>query len=146
MSRIQGQKRPVFVTVIVVVNALGWLTTEGVWVYFHTTGQIPPIDPAHSYWERSYVGLVHGFTVADAVWSNLTLLASIVGLWRMRSWGWTAALMANTIWVYSMTFTLVRDMYVGLTAGTIFFLFFAAFAMVSTVYLWRTRRWFWHEP
>jgi hypothetical protein len=146
MSRIQARKRPVFATVIVPVNALGWLATEGVRVYFHTTGQIPPIDPAHSYWERSYVGLVHGFTVADAVWSNLTLLASVVGLWRMRPWGWTAALRANTIWVYSMTFTLVRDLYVGLTAGTVFFLFFATFAMVSTVYLWETRRRFWQEP
>lgn len=132
-----------FVTVIVVVNALGWLTTEGIWAYFHATGQIPSIDAGRSYWERSYIGLVNRFTVADAVWSNLTLLGSIVGLWRMRSWGWTAALMANTIWIYSMTFTLVRDLHIGLTAGTAFFLFFAAFAIVSTAYLWARRDLFW---
>lgn len=57
--------------------------------------------------------------------------------------GW---LMANTIWVYSMTFTLARDLYVGLTTGTVVFLFFAVFALASTAYLWVRRTWFWQEP
>jgi hypothetical protein len=65
---------------------------------------------------------------------------------RMRARGWTAALMANSIWIYSLTFTLVRDLHVGLTAGTVFFLAFALFAMVSTAYLWVRRSWFWPEP
>jgi hypothetical protein len=108
---------------------VGWLTTEGIWAYLHFTGQIPPVSAMGSFWERSYIGLVNGFTVADAVWSNLTLLFSIIG-------GWTAAIMANTIWFYSMTFTFVRDLMVGLTGATVFFLFFMAFAAVSTVYLW----------
>lgn len=136
-------KRPKLVTLIVIVNILGWLTTEGVWVYFHLTGQIPHPSSGANYWEQSYFGLVHGFTIADAVWSNLSLLFSIIGLWRMKSWGWAAALMANTIWLYSMTFSLVRDIYIGLTAGTAFFLIFAIFAVFSTIYLWKKRRLFW---
>jgi len=66
-------------------------------------------------------------------------------LWKIKPWGWTAAMMANTIWLYSMTFTLVRDLYIQLTAGTIFFLFFAGFAIFSTIYLWIKRDWFWKE-
>lgn len=135
--------RPGLVTAIVAVNVLGWISTEGVWVYFHMTDQIPSVASMASYWERAYIGLVNGFTVADAIWSNLFLLVSIVGLWRMTTWGWTAALMANTIWLYSMTFTLVRDLAIGLTGGTVFFLVFAAFAVFSTVYLWMRRDLFW---
>lgn len=137
------KQRPTMITVIVLVNILGWLTTEGVWVYLHFAGQIPPLAPGMSYWERSYIGLVNGFTAADAIWSNLALLFSIIGLWRMRAWGWTAALMANTIWLYSMTFTLVRDLMVGMTGTTVFFLFFMAFAAFSSVYLWLKRELFW---
>ena len=136
-------KRPTTVTVIVIVNLIGWLTTEGIWVFLHLTGQIPAIESMGSFWEKSYIGLVNGFTVADAVWSNLTLLISIIGLWKMKDWGWTAAMMANTIWFYSMTFTLVRDIATGLTPATIFFSFFMAFATFSTVYLWKNRKFFW---
>lgn len=137
------QKRPLGVTVIVIVNLIGWLTTEGIWVFLHLSGQIPAVESMGSFWERSYIGLVNGFTVADAVWSNLTLLLSIFGLWKMKDWGWTAALMANTIWFYSMTFTLVRDAATGLTSATVFFSFFLLFAAYSTGYLWKNRRLFW---
>jgi hypothetical protein len=142
-SLVAPHKRPRVVTVIVMINLLGWLTTEGLWVYLHMTGQIPPIAQMQSFFERSYIGLVLGFTVADLLWSNLLLLASIVGLWRMRSWGWTAALMANTIWVYAMTVTLVRDIMVTWTAGMLFFLSFAVFALLSSSYLWWQRSLFW---
>lgn len=137
--------RPPVVTAIVIINILGWFATEGVWVYFHLSGQIPPVSSGGSYFERAYFGLVNGFTAADAVWSNLFLLASIIGLWRMKPWGWTAAMMANTIWLYSMTFTLVRDLLTSLTAGTVFFLVFAVFAAFSTVYLWLRRALFWNQ-
>jgi len=61
----------------------------------------------------------------------------------MNPWGWTAAVMAKTIWLYSMIFSLVRDAFPSLTAGTVFFLFFAAFAVFITDYLWQKRRLFW---
>lgn len=141
-KRKSSVERPSMVTVIVIVNIIGWFTTEGIWVYLHLTGQIPPIESANSYWEMAYIGLINGFTTADAIWSNLSLLFSIIGLWRMKAWGWLAAIMANTIWLYSMTFSLVRDLYIGLTPATAFFLIFAVFAGFSTVYLWKERHLF----
>jgi hypothetical protein len=137
--------RPVIVTLIVFVNIFGWLTTEGVWVYLHASGQIPPASGMENYFSRAYIGLVNGFTIADAIWSNLTLLLSIFGLWKMKDWGWITAMMANTIWFYSMTFTFVRDLTTGLTGFTVFFLFFMAFAMFSSIYLWKNRRLFWDK-
>lgn len=139
------RKRPTGVTIIAVVNILGWLTTEGLWVVLHITGQIPTVSSMNSYFEKSYIGLVNGFTISDLIWSNLTLLLSIIGLWKMKSWGWTAALMANTIWLYTMTFSLVRDLFITLTGTTVFFLSFALFALISTVYLWSRRELFWQE-
>lgn len=139
------RKRTTGITVIVLVNVLGWFTTEGIWAFLHLTGQIPTATSMGSYWEKAYIGLVNGFTVADFIWSNLFLILSIVGLWQMRNWGWTAAMMANTIWFYSMTFTLVRDLVIGLTGATILFLFFMAFAAFSTVYLWLKRELYWGE-
>jgi len=144
-NRERSVSRPSLVSVIVIVNSIGWIATLGVWIYFHLAGMIPSIESMNSYWERAYIGSVHGFSIADVVWSNIFLLASIIGLWNMRSWGWTAALMANTIWIYSMTVTLVRDMHTMLTEGTLFFLFFAVFALFSTVYLWIRRDLFWKE-
>lgn len=135
--------RPLTVTVIVVVSAFGWLATEGYWLYLHLTEQIPAITETMSYWERSYLGLARGFAAADLIWSNLALVVSVIGLWRMRAWGWTAAMMANTIWIYTSTFTLVRDLYVGITGGMVFFLAFALFAVWATVVLWRERARFW---
>jgi len=146
MKSKKTKERPAIITIIVVINILGWIATEGVWVYFHLSGQIPEISSANTYWEQAYIGLINGFTAADAIWSNLSLLFSIIGLWRMKAWGWTAAMMANTIWLYSMTFTLVRDLYTQLTAGTIFFLFFAGFAIFSIIYLWIKRDLFWRGP
>lgn len=99
----------------------------------------------NSYWERVYIKLIQGFTTADAIWSTLFLLVSIIGLWKMKEWGRTAAFMANTIWFYSMTFTLVRNLTTGLTGPTIFSLFFMAFAAFSTVYLWIHRGLFWKQ-
>lgn len=63
--------RPPLVSFIVFVNLIGWITTLGVWVYFHLAGKIPSVDSMNSYWERAYIGVVYGFTVADAVWSNI---------------------------------------------------------------------------
>ncbi|MCR4436563.1 MAG: hypothetical protein QHH06_12170 [Clostridiales bacterium] len=136
-------KRPLGVTVIVIFNILGWITTEGMWLYLHATRQIPEIASMNSFWEKSYIGLVNGFTVADAIWSNLTLLLAIFGLWKMKPWGWTAAMMANAIWVYTMTCTMVRDLSVKITFGLIFFSIFALGALASTAYLWHKRSRFW---
>lgn len=136
-------KRPAGVNAIIIFGILGWITTEGLWAYLHITHQIPAIASMNSYWEKSYIGLVNGFTMADAIWSNITILASIIGLWKMKTWGWTAAMMSNTIWVYTMTYTMVRDIMVKVTFGMVFFSVFALGAMVSTVYLWQKRRLFW---
>jgi hypothetical protein len=77
--------------------------------------------------------------VADAARSNATLLVSIIGLIKMKPWGWVPAFMATTIWLYTMTFALVRDLHTEITLGTLFLLPFAAFAVFSTVYLWIRR-------
>lgn len=139
MEKRSSNKRPLMVTLIVIINAMGWLATIGLWLFLRVTQVVPRVEDMNSYWEKSYVGLINGFQVADFLWSNLALLISLIGLWKMRFWGWVAAIMANTIWIYSMTFTLVRDIYVQITYGMVFFLFFAFFSFYSTYYLLKHR-------
>lgn len=138
-------KRPLGVNVVIIFSILGWITTEGMWLYLHLTSQIPSVASMHSYFEKSYIGLVNGFTAADAILSNLTILLSIIGLWKMKPWGWTSAMMVNAIWVYTMIFTLVRDLMVEITFGMVFFSVFAVGAIIITIYLWRKRSLFWNE-
>ena len=138
-----SSKRPLGVTIVAGVNALGWFATLGFWLALHLEQRIPVQAAATSYWEHAYVGTIRGFAVADSLWSNALLLASVVGLWSLRPWGWTTALMANAIWIYSMTVAIVRDLLTQVTAGMVFFVPFALFALGSSVYLWRQRQRFW---
>lgn len=131
--------RPAAVVAIVVVAAVGWVTTVSPWVWVHLSDQLPAPSVGASYWERSFLGLVRGLATVDAIWSNLFLAAGAIGLCRMRAWGWTAMLMGNAIWLYTATFTVMRDLYVGVTDATLFFLPFTLFALGSSVYLWRRR-------
>lgn len=81
-----------------------------------------------------------GFLVADLIWAVPMLIISIPGLIKLSTWGWTAAQMANILWMYSLTSVWVRDLYIGLiNPGDYIFLPFALFSVWSTYYLWLNR-------
>jgi hypothetical protein len=93
--------------------------------------------------ERANAATTYGFGISDLVWSLPLLFLSCVGLWRLRSWGWTAAQMTNALWVYSMTVVLIRDFYTTLSPGGMLFTPFAIIAVWATYYLWKHRELFW---
>ena len=134
-----AELRPVGVSVIVVITLVGWLGMAVFWATLYVTDRIPSFDAVTTQWERSFVALVYGFSAADWVWTQLLSLAAIVGLWRLRAWGWTAAMMLNALWVYIMTFRLVHDLVAGVALGTAVFGLFGVYCLVATFYLWRKR-------
>nr|WP_319391480.1 hypothetical protein [uncultured Cohaesibacter sp.] len=81
-----------------------------------------------------------GIGVADILWSVPMLLVGSIGLARMRPLGWLCAQMANGLYVYSMTFILIRD---GLTGdfkpGSCLFMPFTLFAFWAAWVLWSQR-------
>jgi hypothetical protein len=134
-SSSQGEGCLLGVRIIIAITALGWVSTVGFWVLLYATSQIPSMAEMNSFWETQYGGLIRGFTVADCIWVTLLSLGTIAGPLRMKLWGWTAAMMINATWWYTSTYTLVRDLMVEITMGMVFFLFFAMYAGIVTVYL-----------
>ena len=92
---------------------------------------------------RAAAAFTFGFGVADLLWSVPFLVLGTVGLLRLRLWGWSGALAANVLYVYSLTVLVTRDVAIGaLSPGTVLFLPFTLFGFGSTAYLLAHRRLF----
>ncbi|MBN1824916.1 MAG: hypothetical protein JW958_01535 [Candidatus Eisenbacteria bacterium] len=133
--------RPRAVTVIAVVNGVAGIVTFLFWalVYARLFRGAPIEDPAI----RASASGTLGFLVGDLVWAVPLLFAAAAGVRRLRVWGRDAALMANVLWVYSMTVIWVRDLHAGsVSPGALLFTPFAIFAVWATAYLWKKRNLF----
>jgi hypothetical protein len=120
---------------IISVNCIAAVVTLIFWVLvifrlFMKSGNELSIDTASK-------ASTLGFLVADLIWAVPILILSIPGLLRLNSWGWIATQMANILWVYSLTASWTRDIYIGIiNPGNILFLPFAIFSIWSVYYLW----------
>ncbi len=133
--------RPWGVTLIAIVNAIATVITLAFWLLvwqrlFHTA--LPTTL------DRTAAASTLGFMIADLIWAVPLLITSVPGLWRLQAWGWTTAQLANILWIYPLTATWTRDLYLGsLSPGNAIFLPFALFAVWTTIYLWQIRHLFW---
>jgi hypothetical protein len=132
--------RPSGVGFLAIVNLVAFVVTIAFWalVFF---GRLVPLPgtltvPA----ERANAAVTYGFLIGDVVYSAPLLVLAGVGLWRLRTWGWLAAQMANILWVYSMTVVLLRDYYTAWSPGGLLFIPFALVAAGAIPYLWARRR------
>jgi len=132
-------KRTAAITFLAVVNGIAFVVTIFFWgvVYFKNIVPLPGELVGAA--ERANAATTYGFLVGDILWSAPLLCLATVGLWRQRFWGWTAAQMANTLWVYSMTIIWMRDAHTAASPGTYLFTPFALVAVWATYYLWHHR-------
>ena len=135
--------RPLAVSIIAVINAFGLIVTIAFWLLVMLKHLVPAPGSLGSFLERANAATTFGFLVGDVVWSVPLLFLAAFGLWRMRFYGWTAAQMANALWVYSLTVIWVRDVYTTASPGGVLFLPFAFAAIWATLVLWRKRALFW---
>lgn len=127
--------RPSGVTFLCVVNGSAALLTLLFWMMVLKRLYFP--DAPDSGLDRGSMGSTLGFLVADLAWALPGLVATAVGLWRMRAWGWLMAQMMNALWIYSLTAVWVRDLYLhAITPGGILFLPFVPFSIWAIFYLW----------
>ncbi|MDM7925538.1 MAG: hypothetical protein QUS35_05930 [bacterium] len=130
--------RPGPVTLIAAVNAAGFFFSILFWAFvafrLYFSHAAPAVmDPATA-------ASTFGFLVADCVVALPLLLIGWVWLLRMSFFGWTAAQMANVLWVYALLAVWARDLHAGrLSPGSFVFLPFAFFAVWAFLYLWRKR-------
>ncbi len=131
-------KRPSGVTVIIIVNIIASVITIIFWYLvsrrlFGSNGNQIQLD-------KFSAGSTFGFMIADIIFAVPVLIISIPGLRKMRFYGWTAAQMANILWLYSLTAVLIRDLYSSMVSpGSLLFLPFALFSVWGIIYLWKKR-------
>ncbi len=130
--------RPGPVTLIAAVNAAGFFFSILFWAFVAFRLYLPSATPAVM--DPATAASTFGFLVADCVVALPLLLIGWVGLLRMSFPGWTAAQLANVLWVYALLAVWARDLQLGrLSPGSVWFLPFTVFAVWSCLYLWKKR-------
>jgi hypothetical protein len=137
--------RPRAISVIAAINAIGCFVTIAFWLLVLVKRLVPSPGGLGTLLERANAATTYGFLLGDFVWSVPLLLLAAVGLWRMRFYGWTAAQMANALWVYSLTVIWTRDAYTSPSPGGILFLPFALASIWAAYILWKYRSLFWRS-
>jgi hypothetical protein len=120
------------------VNALGAILTPVFWGLVFL--RLFAVDTLPAGLDAGSLSSTFGFMIGDLVWAEAALIVSIVGLLRMRPWGWLAAQIVNALWLYSMTVIWCRDIHGGeISPGALLFLPFVPFSIWALFHLWRVR-------
>ncbi|MBN2383513.1 hypothetical protein JXQ70_11575 [bacterium] len=128
------------VTFLSIVNAVAFFITLIFWGMVYITGMVPFPGDVVNMAERGKAAVTYGFMLCDLIYSTPLLLLAWLGLWKLKSWGWLAAQMANALWLYSMTLILFRDAYTAISPGGLLFLPFALISLWALPYLWLKRQ------
>ena len=136
-------RRPVGVTILAVINGIALCLTLLFWGTVAFKKLVPFPSDLIIVAERANAAVTWGFLFGDMVLSAPLLFLAAWGLWRPSSIGWTAAQMANVLWVYSMIVVLMRDAFTVMSPGGMLFLPFALVAVWGIFYLWKERVLFW---
>lgn len=142
ISNTRQGKRPLGITVIVLINGIATILTLFFWLLIYIRVFSKTIEEPVF---RAIASSTLGFLVADIFLAVPLLILSCLGLWKLCDWGWLFAQMANIVWIYSIAVVLIRDIYIGkLSPGLLLFLPFALFTIWAIAYLWYARSYFWH--
>jgi len=133
------------VAFLAAVNAIALVVTVLFWLAVWVERLVPAPGGLTNRIERANAATTYGFMAGDLIWSVPLLLLAALGLRRRKFWGWTAAQMANVLWIYSMTVIWIRDGYSSISPGAVLFTPFAAVAFWALGYLWKNRGLF-REP
>lgn len=127
-------------TFLSIVNGIAFVITILFWGLVFFRHLVPSPWELSSLADRANSAVTYGFMMGDVLYSAPLLLMACLGLWRLTSWGWLAAQMANALWIYSMTVILFRDVFTILSPGGLLFIPFTLIAMWGIPYLWVRRR------
>lgn len=133
------RRRPLAISIVALINWVGLVITIAFWLLILLKRVVPAPGSLDALLERANAATTYGFMVGDVIWSVPLLLLAGLGLWRMRLYGWTAAQMANALWVYSLTVIWFRDAYTTVSPGGVLFLPFGVAAIWATIVLWKYR-------
>lgn len=124
---------------LAVWNAIAFAFTLLFWSTVALSGRVPGPWSTTGLLERGASATTWGFLLADLAYSLPLLLLAAMGLRKHAAWGWLCAQIANSLWIYSMSVILFRDMFTRFTPGSVLFLPFLLVALASFPYLWKVR-------
>jgi hypothetical protein len=127
-------------TFLALVNAAAFFITVIFWGAVFFMRLVPLPGDMETLTERANSAVTYGFFIGDIIYSAPLLALAWIGIWKLKSWGWMAAQMANALWIYSMTVILLRDAYAGFTPGGILFTPFMIISIWAIPYLWKHRK------
>jgi hypothetical protein len=80
------------------------------------------------------------FAIADTLATAIPSAIAAIGLLRLRTWGWIAALIACGGYLHGMASLLTNAATSGrITAMSFVSVYFIAFSLLTVAYLWRKR-------
>ncbi|MBN2426530.1 MAG: hypothetical protein JXR46_04475 [Calditrichaceae bacterium] len=127
-------------TFLAIINAVAFFVTIIFWGLVFFSHLIPFPGELSSSAERGNSAVTYGFMLGDVFYSAPLLLLAWLGLWKVKSWGWLAAQMANILWIYSMTVILLRDANTSMSPGGLLFIPFLLISIWAIPYLWINRK------
>jgi len=127
-------------TFLSIVNAVALAITVLFWGMVFFRRLVPFPSDLTSLADRANSAVTYGFMIGDILYSAPLLLLAWLGIWRLKSWGWMAAQMANALWIYSMTVILFRDAYTTMSPGGLLFIPFTLVAIWAIPFLWMHRK------
>lgn len=136
-------KRSFAITLIAVLQCLGWMVFSGIKVSHHLNRGLPDIIRENAVLTNAYNAIATEFTQIGFIWFTITTILSFLGLFNMKSWGWACAIVANALWISSVALSFDQNIYMNTIFEKFFFIFFALFALLSSLYLWIKRFSFW---
>ncbi len=135
-------RAPFSIRLIAIVNGIGFILVVLFWGLVWVERLVPQPWTMTPGPERVNAATTYGFLIGDLIWSAALLLISMIGLRRLRFWGWAAAQAVNVLWIYSMTVIVIRDLFGTMSPGTILFTPFAIFSFWACARLWKVRHLF----
>lgn len=125
-------KRTFIIALIAVLQLIGWIVFLG-------------IKASHNFNDSLNVFQSISVSMSDVgfVWFTIASSLAVIGLMKMKSWGWVCAIIANALWISLFTSSIDQSLYVNTLFEKIFLIFFAVFAVLSSFYLWAKRYVFW---
>lgn len=130
-------------SVIAWIQLVGWLIYFAINLINHLRFNLSETPAKNSLLSQTLSAFVYEFSQITFIWVTISSILSIMGLHKMKSWGWTAAIAANSLWLSIFAFTFTQNPSERTVFEKTFFIVFALFAVVSTLCLWRKRFVFW---
>ncbi|WP_436415182.1 hypothetical protein [Petrimonas sp.] len=137
--RFSKTKRTKMIAAIAFCQLAAWLLYSGL----NVSGYLQSNSSETSFLTKIGFAFAHVFSQPHFIWFTLTSVLGVVGLLKVKSWGWAVALITNSLYVFIITMAYSQNSLAGNQFERFSFIFLILLVAFSTIYLWIKRFVFW---